>query len=297
MKLALIKFFLFWVVLTVLLHYLPLPERIVSQYSHLIFIIVAGIYLLTASSLAHGVIAASFSLGKRDALLYFSIVILVAFGVVGGTWYFGRLGIWGSSLATANLLFGATLLGGLLSVAISRLGELVPVCLTAAVADVMSVAKGPTKAMIGEVAAYYEGGMEGSPPAVDYILIKVGVPGYDMAVPLFGVTDWIFLVLLSSALLRLQKTDNIFADRKPLGLRFFFPVSALGLYCGLIVAHFAKGFIPAMVFMAGFFLLFLATKYELLKKLRKLDIFYSCIFSLSVALLLLLYANTAQGRL
>ena len=291
-----LRFYLFWTLLNVLIYHLPVPQSFTDQYPSLLIIVIVGVYFLAASSLTHRVMNSAFSLQRNEVLGYLFMVGLVMAAAVLYSRSNGSFGIIGSALATANILFGATVLGSVLSTAIKRIGELVPVCITAAVADAISVSKGPTKAFAADLTVYYEGGMAGPAPLVDFIIIKAGLPGLEARVPLFGVTDWIFVVVLSSALVRLGKTDNLLSAGKKSGEYLFFPVSALALYLGFIVAQVTGTFVPAMVFMTSFFLVFLVLQYNLHKKLKRADIYYSCFFPCAVAVVLLLYSHEFSWR-
>lgn len=288
MKLIL-PFFILWSIPTVLFFYLPVPVDISSFQLSLTLYLFVGIYLLLASSLSYWVIVNVFSM--NSLVLYMNGVIVVM--ILGALYWYATISapfkIVLASLSTANLLFGSTLLGAVLSVAIKRVGELVPVCLTAAVADLTSVLKGPTKIMAADLSAYYEGGMQGTPPAIDAVLIKAGVPGHTVPVPLFGVSDWILLILLSSSLIRLQKTDNLLADGEMQRGYLFFPVTTLALYIGLLTAQITHIFLPAMVFICAIFLGYLVCKHKVHLKLTKSDCLNSLFFpSVSAALILLL---------
>lgn len=191
------------------------------------------------------------------------------------------------------LLTGATLLGTLLSTAISRVGELVPLLLTAATADVVSVFFGPTKDMGEQLTAYYGSGTEGTPPLVDLFLLKTVAPG-GYVQPLFGVSDWILVTLLSSAVLRLGESENLL-ERLPLltSLRstLFLPVTAAGLYVSLLAAGLLQLYVPALFFICLFFFIFLVFRCEVLHHLHSRDLVYSLVFPFVVAGFVLLLAG------
>lgn len=190
------------------------------------------------------------------------------------------------------LLTGATLLGTLLSTAITRIGELVPLVLTAATADVVSVFCGPTRDMGEQLTAYYGSGMEGAPPLVDLFLLKAVAPG-GLIQPLFGVSDWILMILLSSALLRLERSDNLLENLpflKFLRASLFFPVTAAGLYVSLLAAGLLRIYVPALFFICLFFLLFLVFRCEVLRHLQSRDLIYALFFPVTIAGLILLLA-------
>jgi hypothetical protein len=296
MRNSLIRFYLFWTFFNVLIYYLPIPDDFAVQFHSLLIIILVGVYLFTASSLAYTIIKAIPSAQRHEVIgSLFLVVVVMSLALIYSRIY-GDIGFIGSAMSTANLLIGATAIGSLLSTAIKRIGELVPVCFTAAVADTISVTMGPTKSFAAEITAYYEGGREGAPPLVDFIIIKAGIPGLETPIPLFGVTDWIFLILLSAALIRLGKTDNLLSINGSIGRYVFVPVSGVALYAGFIVAQLSGTFIPAMVFITSFFLVFLILQYKVHRNLKRVDIYYSCFFPCAVAVVLLLYSGSIRWR-
>ncbi len=274
-----------------LFYYIPLSDDISSLRLHFFLFFCIGLYLLLASSLSYRLITVVIS--ENISFIYPFFAGSITFFVLLYVYMvkFESNLIFITSISTANLLFCATLIGAALSSAVKRPGELVPVCLTAAIADLISVIKGPTKSMVEDITAYYDKGMEGTPPFVDFILVKVGIPGFEIPVPLFGVTDWVLLVLLSSALLRMQKNDNLLVYKKKKSKFIYLPVSALALFAGLVFAQLTQEFIPAMVFIALFFLIYLVVKIEVHKKLYRTDIIYSLIFPLMVVTSVLLFVR------
>ncbi len=291
MKTVIFPFYLCWIIPSVLLSYIPLPENISSFQLSFTFFFCIGLYLLLASSLSYWVIKVVIN---EKAQMIFPFVggsfILFLFIYIWGVYLNANLKLL-SGISTANLFFCASLIGAALSSAIKRPGELVPVCITAAIADLISVMKGPSKSMVKDITAYYDQGMEGAPPFIDFILIKVGIPGYEIPVPLFGVTDWILLVLLSSALIRLQMNDNLLASSTHKRNRIYLPVSAVALFVGLVFAQVTQQFIPAMVFIALFFLVYLIVKIKVHKSLHRVDIIYSLVFPAIVVASLMLFVS------
>lgn len=281
-------FYLCWIVPGVMIALMPFSQSITSFHYNVIIYLSVALSMVIASSMAYRVVCETFSLSSAEVWGYLILVgalfacLYTALYWDGGS-SFGIDVVW-----SANLLFGATLLGGVLSSAVKRVGELVPVCLTAAVADAMSVAVGPTRSMAEDLVVYYHKGMEGPPPLVDLIVVKTAVPGSARSFPLFGVTDWILVVLLSAALLRMKKTDNIFPRAMNWRSWVYVPISALGLYCAVVLAQLTGVFIPAMVFIAAFFVVFLFARYDLQHELKRIDVTYSAMFPLAVAALILL---------
>jgi hypothetical protein len=189
-----------------------------------------------------------------------------------------------SLLQSIILLVGSTFLGAFLSSAINRIGELLPLALTAVTADIVSVFHGPTKGMGEQLTAYYGGGMQGIPPLVDLFLLK-GAGQNWVIQPLFGVSDWVLIILLSSSILRLGKTDNL------LGEFLFFPVTAAGLFLSMLVAGFLQLYVPALFFICLFFLIFLVLRCRLLSNLQPRDLIYSIVFPTVVGTLILVLAG------
>ena len=291
MKLIFLAFYFCWFLLTIFIISIPVPSNLSPFLHSLLSIIVLGAYLLLLSSLARVVIKSIVVVERKELVTYFAVVVILLAIFVLGRQMQLSVGAFGGTLATANLLFGATMLGSLLATAIQRVGELVPVCITAAVADAISVSKGPTKAMIVDINEYYTSGGEGAAPLVDFILVKIGIPGIENLVPVFGITDWIFVVLLSASLYRLNLKDNILPARFRAGELLFVPVAVVALYLTIILAQLTGLFIPAMVGIALLFLVFLVIKYNLYKQIRKIDLYYSVFFPSAVAVALFLYAR------
>jgi hypothetical protein len=294
MRNSIVRFYFLWTLLNVLIFSLPISHDFAVQFSSLVVITVVGVYLFAASSLAYTIIEVVPSSQRREVIGWLFLVMLLFSLALLYSRNYGAIGVVGTAVLTANLLVGATVIGILLSSAIRRIGELVPVCITAAVADAISVTMGPTKTFAADLTTYYQSGREGPVPLVDFIIIKAGIPGFETPVPLFGVTDWIFLVLLSTALVRLGKSDNFLSIKGSMGRYIFIPVSVVALYTGFIISQLTGKFIPAMVFITSFFLVFLVFKYKVHRNLRRVDIYYSCFFPCAVALVLLIYSGTLR---
>lgn len=286
-----LPFYICWVIPTIILLYLPVPENITSFQLNLVVFFFIGFYLILASSLSYKVILKVFEEEKKELyfITCFSVVLFLLFYFF--VRFFEHSSKVVSSLSTANLLFVATIVGAGLSSAIKRVAELVPICITAGIADLTSVLQGPTRGMIESISAYYEEGMTGTPPMVDFIVIKVGIPGFSVPMPLFGVTDWVLIILISSAMIRLQKNDNLFGRLGRPGNILYFPVATAALFVGLVVAQITNSFIPAMVFISTFFLLFLFIKLKVYKEMRKTDIVYSFVFPTIVIFSLFVFSS------
>ncbi|MCG8617485.1 MAG: hypothetical protein MI802_14790, partial [Desulfobacterales bacterium] len=147
--------------------------------------------------------------------------------------------------STANLLFFASVLGFWMVFPLKRPVEILPLCLVAALADMVSVTAGPTKEFSERIAAYYTGGQTGLPPFVDFLLVKVAIPGQMM--PVFGISDWVIVVFLSAAARRFSMDDALIrsASSGNYRPRLFFPVACGGLLLALAAARLFGVFIPA----------------------------------------------------
>ncbi len=181
------------------------------------------------------------------------------------------------------LISGAALLGTALSSAVRRPGELFPLALTAAAADVISVLRGPTRVIGEQLTLYYGGDMQGPVPFVDLFLCKIGTLEGSIQ-PLFGVSDWILIVLLSTAVLRLEQQGLLAAQlpQKNCAARSTFFVCGLGLCTALLCALILNTYIPALFFISLFYIAFLFICCNLRQALSIRDMAYSLIFPLLV---------------
>ncbi len=196
------------------------------------------------------------------------------------------------SFSTANLILFACILGNWMTTPVKRSAEIIPLCVVVAFSDLFSVFSGPTKHLAKNIPVYYESGMQGTPPFVDYLLVKIALPGIETLMPVFGVSDWIIIAFLSAATCKFQMNDNITGkglckiNKKPNFL--FFPIAAAGLIISIIVAQTSNFFIPALPFIVVIFLGFMLTKYPEMRKLTKAEIVPMTLFS-GVMLLLMIF--------
>jgi len=51
--------------------------------------------------------------------------------------------------------------------------------------------------------------MLGAPPFVDYLLVKIAMPGFEALMPVFGISDWIIIAFLSAATCKFNMNDNL----------------------------------------------------------------------------------------
>ena len=164
--------------------------------------------------------------------------------------------VWGmrsnviSSLHVANLLFFACVLGHWLAVPLKRPAELIPVCLVMSLVDLYSVFKGPSKQLTNTLAAHYDSGQPGSPPVVDFILIKLPQPGQETLMPAFGVVDWVVIVMLSAAAAKFGIQDNVLSRLKGL----YFPLAGVGLIVTVVAARELGLYLPVLPAIALCFL-------------------------------------------
>ncbi len=281
-------FYLGWIIPTIALYFFPLPDHITSFQHQLTGFFIIASYLLYASSLSRKIIAIVV-LEEKKNIYFASILALMVMAVL---YFYGRFfsdfKIIVAAISTANLLFLASIVGTGLSSAITRVGELVPLCITAATADLVSVLRGPTSELIENISTYYSEGMQGAPPVVDFFIIKVAIPGYSVPMPLFGVTDWILIILLSSALFRLGKKDNILEGIGYVNSFVRLPVASFALFMALVFAQVTQRYVPAMVFISIIFLLYLFIVLRVNGELHRRDIVYSLIFPAAVAAIIFL---------
>ncbi len=175
---------------------------------------------------------------------------------------------------TLILILFACILGAWLASHLRRPAEIVAVGVTAGLADVFSVFKGPTKVLSENIADYYEGGMQGLPPLVDFVLVKIPMPGQTVFMPVFGITDWIVIVFLSAAALKFNMRDNIFGRSMSgtMPVLVFFPAACAGLAVALFFARESRIFLPALPFAVIVYLIFMLSKYPEMRRLTKAEL-------------------------
>lgn len=288
MKKLLFLFVFFWVVFSFFLFFLKFPIN--SSFQHnVVFFSVVFVFLALASFFMMKLFPFLQKLTKPQASLLFVLNLTLFILIYGVVWLCdGKSGLFISSIASVNLLIWATLFGFVLSSAVQRTAELIPICITACIADIMSVFRGPTSIMVENLTEYYDTGMQGMPPFIDFVVIKVAIPNMTILQPLFGVTDWVFVALLSASLYRLKVSSELFTNH---GVASFFaslPVATSALFVGIIVTQISGLYLPAMLFISFFFLLFLFFRVKVYKDVVKKDVVYSIIFpALVVAVFLL----------
>jgi hypothetical protein len=154
-------------------------------------------------------------------------------------------------ILVANLLLLAcsSVLGVYLAWSVKRVDELVPICTVMICVDAWTVLKGPARMFAEDVGEYYARGAHGTPPWADMFLVRIVVPGTGSTLPLFGIPDWICLVLLTAALVRLVGSGSIGKGSRSSRVLIALPLS--GLIGGIFVAHICDVAIPGMAVMGG----------------------------------------------
>lgn len=198
-------------------------------------------------------------------------------------------------LSTVNLIFFACIIGNWMTIPVKRPAEIVPLCVVAACSDLFSVFAGPTKHLVKNISAYYQSGMMGTPPFIDYLLIKIALPGIKVLMPIFGVSDWIIISFLSAAAYKFNLNDNLIGystddTKKSVGFHFF-PIASVGLILSIVIARIAGIFIPALPFVVLLFLGFMMIKYSEIRKLTKAELVPMFILAGLIILLIIVKHN------
>lgn len=198
------------------------------------------------------------------------------------------------SFSTANLIFFSCVLGNWMTTPVKRPAEIIPLCIVVAFSDLFSVFSGPTKHLAKNIAVYYESGMQGQPPFIDYLLVKIALPGTETLMPVFGVSDWIIIAFLSAAACKFNMNDSITGKglcdirRKPNFL--FCPIAAAGLIISIIIAQTSDIFIPALPFVVFVFLAYMLIRYPKMRRLTKAEIVPMAVFSGTIIILMTILA-------
>jgi hypothetical protein len=115
--------------------------------------------------------------------------------------------------------------------------------------------------------------MEGPVPFVDFFLVKFPQPGHDLFMPVFGISDWVIVVLLSAAAARFKLNDNILDGLGHRSFRhLFFPVAGLGLALAIASAWLLNCYLPGLPFVSFFFLGVMGIKYRQIRQLTRSEI-------------------------
>jgi hypothetical protein len=198
-------------------------------------------------------------------------------------------------LSTVNLIFFACIIGNWMTIPVKRSAEIVPLCAVVAFSDLFSVFAGPTKHLVKNVSEYYQGGMMGTPPFIDYLLIKITLPGIEVLMPIFGISDWIIIAFLSAAAYKFNLNDNLIGkgigDTKISFSFCFFPIASAGLILSIVIARVAGVFIPALPFVVLLFLGLMMAKYSEMRKLTKVELVPMLLFSGIMIVLMIVKHN------
>ncbi len=181
-----------------------------------------------------------------------------------------------TALSTATLVLLACVAGHWLVIPLKHPSEFIPIGVAVALSDIFSVVSGPTRNFAENISDYYREGMSGPVPLVDFFLVKMPMPGNDYFMPVFGITDWVVVALLSAGALRFSMNDNIFslagstqAQNKS---RAFFPVAGIGLILSIVAARSMNLYLPALPFIVIVFFGTMAAKYPRVRKLGPYEI-------------------------
>lgn len=216
---------------------------------------------------------------RRNLLINLIIFRLLLFQIENTDSFAGILaGIAG----TTTLIIFASLLGSYLSQAIKRLPELIPVCSVAFTVDLYSVLQGPSKKIALQIGEYYSSGAKGTVPYVDIILIKIPHLTVNYLTPIFGVSDWIFVVFFTTTLLKFRVSDSVLgSDITTLidseNRQFYFPLVSIGLLTSIFIAYIANIFVPALPIIIMIVLPWIIIKHPNLWNMKASDYYLTLI--------------------
>ena len=204
-----------------------------------------------------------------------------------------------TALSTATLVLLACVVGHWLVIPLKRPSALIPIGVALALSDIFSVFSGPTRTFAKNISDYYREGMTGPVPLVDFFLVKMPMPGNPYFMPVFGITDWVVVALLSAGALRFSMNDNVFslvgstqAQNKS---RVFFPVAGIGLILSIVAARSMNLYLPALPFIVIVFLGAMAAKYPRVRKLGPEEIRAIIFVSALIGVLMALFAFIKNG--
>jgi hypothetical protein len=206
-----------------------------------------------------------------------------------------------TALSTATLVLFACVAVHWLVIPLKRPSELIPIGMAVALSDIFSVFSGPTRNFAKDISDYYREGMTGHAPLVDFFLVKMPMPGNEYFMPVFGISDWIVVVLLSAGALRFGMNDNVFSRSKSTQSqnksRIFFPVAGIGLILSIVIARFTNRYLPALPFIVIVFLIVITTKYPAVRKLGPEEIRAMIIVGILMAALMAVFTVLKHGIL
>ena len=203
----------------------------------------------------------------RGFYLFWIGILIVLLWLVNQLPYQGSWQVVFVTFKSAMLLLVATIIAAALARYVNKLWEIVPVCIVMTLADFASWFKGPTSGFIRQIEHYYRT-LEGPPPLIDAILVKLALPGSVSLAPVFGISDWIMVVFFALVARQHGVNDNLFggygetqARRGRIGA--YLPVSVLALFIANMLAHMTGLFIPALPMIALVMLLWYGMRHLL----------------------------------
>lgn len=192
------------------------------------------------------------------------------------------IGVFAGIVGSTTLIICSCLLGSYLSQAINRLPEIIPVCSVAFTVDLYSVLNGPSKKIALQIGDFYSNGAKGPVPFADIILLKIPNPSVEYLVPIFGVSDWIFVIFLSSVMLKFKISDSIIGKdtndvvNSP-KMHIYFPLVSIALLLSSILASIFDVFIPALPVIIMIVLPWVIVKNWTLFTLQRSDYFLTLV--------------------
>lgn len=269
--LALLLPYLAWLVYSLALFFLPGPLGFLAG-----LLSITGFFVFLAFLLEFCLNRIEPLVGNqhrlRGALLGAGLAIFLFCWLI--PWFTGSYSPVLAGFNSINLLVSGALIGGWMAFPLKQPRELLPLCLVACLADIVSILSGPTRDFSEAIAGFYQGGMRGDLPFVDHILIKMPVPDPQAFMPLFGVSDWIIVVFLSAAALKFGMNDSLF----PIGAEwscqswFRMPAALAGLILPVVLVRIFGVFLPALPFVAGVFILYTAPRHRQMLRLTRAEI-------------------------
>ncbi len=270
-------YYVAWFLLQLLIHHIGTIFLCDQTYSHLLIPAALIFNVLIATGLtAFFLVCAEPGLNLRPALRIVLIIISLMTGA--GLFALSRrteANIIIQFLSTGNLLVLACLVGPWLTTALKRPSEIVLIAALVLMIDVISVLAGPTRSISDTLKPFYEGGMKGPAPFSDLLIIKTAIPGLKLAMPVFGLSDWVMLVFFAAACAKFNIRDNLLGEgmdemiRKRKVRSLFLPISGAGLIAAVIAAQGLGLFLPALPFMALALILYLTIFFPETRRLEQ----------------------------
>ena len=203
----------------------------------------------------------------RGFYLFWAGILILLLWLVNQLPYQGSWQVVFLTIKSAMLLLVATIIAAALARYVNKLWEIVPVCIVMTLADFASWFKGPTSGFVSQIEQYYRT-LEGPPPLIDMILVKLAFPGSVNLAPVFGVSDWIMVVFFALVARRHGVNDNLFGSRGEVLARggrigAYLPVSVVALFIANMLAQVTGQFIPALPLIALVMLLWYGMRHLL----------------------------------